>query len=131
MFKRYSLYCLQKTEKTANKVMKIKCNVFRRDPGVESLDRANFITMKKYLKVSLFTQASQLPLRVWIVNLLSHKRVGVALQASVETSSYEWIDRRHTITAKKITKSMNSHHRKRNTSNLSLLYLFYRKKGKI
>ena len=101
MFKRYSLYCLQKTEKAANKVMEIKCNVFRRDPGVESLDRANFITMKKYLKVSLFTQASQLPLRVWIVNLLSPKRVGVALQASVETSSYEWIDRRHTITAKK------------------------------
>ena len=44
---------------------------------------------------------------------------------------YEWTNSGHTITAKKTTKSMNSAKKHRNTSKVSLLYLFYRKKGKI
>ena len=41
---------------------------------------------------------------------------------------YEWTNSGHTITAKKTTKSMNSAKKHRNTSKVSLLYLFYRKK---
>ena len=41
---------------------------------------------------------------------------------------YEWTNSGHTTTAKKTTKSMNSAKKHRNTSKVSLLYLFYRKK---
>ena len=46
------------------------------------------------------------------------------------TSYYEESDKGQTTTAKKPTKSMNSHQKKRNTSKVSLLYLFYREISK-